>query len=108
MSATPNTTVRQSILPVGYPNEDEFLAMTDEDQWRLVSADWAWAHEQDYAVWYEYYKSNSVAIVAQRVVGASDDVVTLRAQVANELGVHPEQIVVIDIEPGSGGQLWRT
>lgn len=107
-SATRVTEVGRQSVPDGYPRTDEFLAMSDEDQWKLVCVDWAWAHDQDYAKLHDRYKSRCVAVVGQQVVGASDDSAALRASVANDLGVHPEQVVIVVIDPGPRMLQWPT
>lgn len=93
-SVTPEAVVEPKV----YPNEEQFLALSDHEQLQWVLWDRAWAYDRERAGAFRDVGTRYVAVVNKSVVGTGNDYAALRIDAARAGGVHPEQVVIVNVD----------
>lgn len=97
MATTPQQTEAESTPSMPSDEGGDRLQLTPEG-WALL-ADKEWAYQEYNAGRWESYRGEYIAIYRKRLVGHGPDLLKLREQVAREIGVDPDRIAVIYLEP---------
>lgn len=81
--------------------QEHFLELSGDEQFDLVVADMAAAHQMLDAGLLDEYSGKYVAVLKRQFVGADSDVEHLRYDVSRQYNIHPFRVAEIFIDDGS-------